>query len=704
LSLYQKNLNTQRSIGWFDSVGIGYKKNERSPKHDNLDGQSSSQMSIFMLHSRTGIMLQNRFLILLILCSLCHPLVAQLPFKKGVNLTQWFQAPSARQIQFTKFTVKDFQNIKSLGCDVIRLPINLHAMTSGAPNYTLDPILIQFLDSAVAWSEQLSIYLILDNHSFDPAIDTQPDIQNVLVKVWTQLARHYKDSTPYLLYEILNEPHGISSELWGDIQQEVINAIRALDTSHYVIVGGSNYNSYNTLASLPVYEDDKVIYTFHFYDPFLFTHQGAGWVAPPLVPLANIPFPYDRNSMPALPSQFNGTWIETAYNNYEADGTVLKMKQLLDVAIDFRSSRNVPVFCGEFGVYIPNSDQTQRVAWYQEIRKYLDENNIPWTMWDYTGGFGAFEQNSNEVFENDLNVPLLEALKLEIPVQKNFSLQPKTRSLIIYDDYAGEGIITSTSAGSSVLDYYSAVPYRGKYAIQWRDGSQYESIGFDFQPDIDLSLLPSGNYELKFWVRGNLSSTGFDIRFVDTKSSAADHPWRMGKTVDYTMASWDEEWHEVIIPLKEMEEKGSWDERWFAPENKFQWAAVDRFEIVAEQASLSGSELFFDDIMVVGEEIDIILDAGIADANHPLKVFPNPSKSHTIIEYTTTTREEVTIEIYNPYGQVVRILSKGLPTPGTHKVVWSGDDENGSPVSAGIYLVRMRSQHASESSRVIVLH
>src|SRR5262245_48454782 len=77
---------------------------------------------------------------------------AQVPFSKGVNLTSWFQASSAQQIQFSKFTRKDFERIKSLGCDVIRLPINLHAMTNGEPDYTLDPLFLSFLDQAVTWS------------------------------------------------------------------------------------------------------------------------------------------------------------------------------------------------------------------------------------------------------------------------------------------------------------------------------------------------------------------------------------------------------------------------------------------------------------------------------------------------------------------------------------------------------------------------
>ncbi|HEX7410517.1 MAG TPA: cellulase family glycosylhydrolase, partial [Bacteroidales bacterium] len=116
----------------------------------------------------------------LILISICFLMLqvsqAQVPFHSGVNLTGWFQADNARKIQFRRFTKKDFYDIKSLGCDVIRLPINLHGMTSGAPDYTIDPIFISFLDSAVSWAEELQLYLLIDNHSFDPSVNTSSDI------------------------------------------------------------------------------------------------------------------------------------------------------------------------------------------------------------------------------------------------------------------------------------------------------------------------------------------------------------------------------------------------------------------------------------------------------------------------------------------------------------------------------------------------
>ena len=121
-------------------------------------------------------------------------------------------------------------------------------MTSGAPDYTLDPLFLNFLDQAVDWSEELNIYLILDNHSFDPAVSTSPDIENILIKVWPQLANRYKSRSDFLLYEVLNEPHGIKDNLWGSIQQSVIDAIRSEDDKHQIIVGGVNYNSYTTLC------------------------------------------------------------------------------------------------------------------------------------------------------------------------------------------------------------------------------------------------------------------------------------------------------------------------------------------------------------------------------------------------------------------------------------------------------------------------
>ncbi|MEM6700852.1 MAG: glycoside hydrolase family 5 protein, partial [Bacteroidota bacterium] len=378
----------------------------------------------------------------------------QVPFERGINLTGWFQATSPRQIQFSKYNKTDFEQIKSLGCDVIRLPINLHFMTDGEPDYTIDPLFLEFLDQAVAWSEELGLHLIFDNHTFSPSENTDPNIGVVLEKVWLQMANHYKDRYENIYYEVLNEPHGISDFLWNNIQQSVVETIRTVDTTHTIIVGGAGWNSYYNLELMPKYEDDNLIYTFHFYDPFVFTHQGATWTNPSMGSLQEIPFPYKAEQMPDLPNNLLGTWVQFSHFAYPEQGNVDFIKELIDIAVQFREERGVPIYCGEFGVYQPNSQETDRVFWYDAVRSYLEAQEIPWTIWDYHGGFGIFKEGGNDLFQHDLNTELLGALGWNVPEQTAFIPFEDTVGFAIYTDFIEKGLFES-SFGSGELDYYS---------------------------------------------------------------------------------------------------------------------------------------------------------------------------------------------------------------------------------------------------------
>lgn len=305
-------------------------------------------------------------------------------------------------------------------------------MTNGAPNYELHSLFTRFLDEAVDWAEELELNLILDNHTFDPFVSTDPNIGNILIPVWRNMAEHFKKRSKLVYYEILNEPHGIEDAIWNNIQQQVIEEIRKVDSIHTIIVGPAGWNSYNNLSAMPVYEDDNLIYTFHFYDPFLFTHQGASWVTPSLVPLSGVPFPYNPSSMPPVPPELIGTWVGDALNNYSNDGTISKVRQLIDIAYEFKSIRNVQVFCGEFGVLMDNANNNDRVLWYNIVRTYLEHREIPWTTWDYHGGFGLFKQNGYGLFEHDLNINLIAALGFNVPPQSEFELKPDSTILQTY--------------------------------------------------------------------------------------------------------------------------------------------------------------------------------------------------------------------------------------------------------------------------------
>jgi hypothetical protein len=304
--------------------------------------------------------------------------------------------------------------------------------------------------------------------------------------------------------------------------------------------------------------------------------------------------------MPPMPPSLAGSWVGDAYNGYANDGTVARVHELLDIAIAFREQRKVPIFLGELGILMNNSDPEDRVYWYQVVREYLDANDISWTSWDYHGGFGLFNQGSPGKYEHDLNVPLLQALGFAVPPQTPATAAGDSSGFVIYAD-ATAGDIAQSSFTSGALDMASAEhPHDGNACIRWANAGQYQNVGFDFQPDRDLSFLSASGYQLDFMVRGDTPGTRFDVRFLDTDTTDPDdHPWRMQVTIDDALVSWDGQWHRVQIPLADLNDQGAWDnDTWYPPQGAFDWSAVDRLEIVSETASLRGRQLWFDNIQL----------------------------------------------------------------------------------------------------------
>ncbi|MCL2265394.1 MAG: glycoside hydrolase family 5 protein [Treponema sp.] len=535
----------------------------------------------------------------LIDAEMVEPALLSAPFSKGVNFSMWFEAADAGRIPFTQYTEYDFQNAKSMGVDVIRMPVRLHDMTSGAPNYRLQPLLLKLLDMAVDWAEKYGLYIIIDNHSFSPDIETSDDINKVLIPVWEQIAQRYRNRSDYVVYEILNEPHGISYSRWGEIQGMALAAIRKYDQKHWVIVGGTEWNSYNQLYFIPDYKDSKLIYTFHYYDPFLFTHQGAGW-SPPLQYLSGVPFPYDSKRMPSVPSELKGTWVEYNLTNYSKDASPAKLLDILDKVAAFSRQRNVPVFCGEYGVFIPNSHPEDRVRWYEFITNALDRRNISRTSWDYYGGFGIFNKNIKGDFFSDLNVDLVKAMKFNPPRQVPRDTSPLKTGFLIFDDFTERDIAAGFWGDEdAVFSFYDSNTADGEFAIRCYNAGLYNNFWFAFSRNGNLSELASKGFYVEFMARAE-QAVRFDVRFLMPENQSSI-PWRMSYLVDEKILPPDGRWHTIHIPLKAMYEQGAWinsTQTWMNPKGEFSWRNVEKLEFSIEHEGLKGRSFWIDSIKI----------------------------------------------------------------------------------------------------------
>ena len=612
-----------------------------------------------------------------------------MPFTKGVNLTNWFQVNEVGQIQINKYTKKDFEQLRSLGCDVIRLPIHLHSHTTGQPNFEVNPLLFEFLDEIVGWAEDLNMHLILDNHTFDPAGFTPLTIDLPLLKIWPQIAMHFNGKYKYIYFEILNEPNGITDAAWNQIQGKVITAIRQVNKEHTIIVGPSNWNNYQNLKSMPVYEDKNLIYTFHFYEPFLFTHQGASWTTPSMSSLKDVPFPYQKSKMPGFPTQLKGTWVESAFNDYGRIGHIDYVKEQLSIAVKFAKERNVPIYCGEFGVFASASPEIDRTFWYEYIRKELESQKISWTIWDYHGGFGLFENGTNGIFDYDLNIPLVKALGLNVPPQANYEKKPLDSEKWLYRERLSTELKES-SYGAGLINYYSKDnSFAGKYAISWKNPKQYDAIGWEFHPEVDARLMLQQNFVLSFYVKGNIIGKSIDVRFLDSKTGPGDRPWRTTFRLDDKIVKWDDSWQLIQIPLYKFKEQGAWDEnKWHNPEGKFDWTSVDRIEFVAESSDLLSGILYFDEIRFKPSSPSFTSQI----SNLPkFDLYPNPA-SHELTVNIFNAAHTSQYQIFDLQG--IEIKSGQMK----NQIIIPVHD-----LSNGIYIFKITSINGSQGSQPFII-
>lgn len=516
-----------------------------------------------------------------------------MPFHKGVNLSDYLEPWYIGNICSTFYGKQDFVDIKSIGADIVRLPIHFEEWSSGKPDYIIPEWLWQKIDEAVDLCTELKLYLIIDFHNdCDGNTKTRPDIEKVLVKIWPQIASRYKDSSEYILYEIYNEPHMKSGNLdsdiskWNKIQGNVLKLIRTIDTKHTVIVGSENWDNVEVLLKLPDYKDDNIIYNFHDYTPHCFANQGADWI-PSTKDLKGIPFPYVKEKMPSLPENANDEekWV---YKNYEHDSREDVLCKPLDEAVKFANKRKVALMCNEYGVSQQYADKTERINWYKLKSQWMDERNIIRVSWDYKNKFGIFNSDKLDVqFPQDVNVKLIEAMGYKIPPNAKprnwLTTAYKDGAYEIYRNSLAHGILIDAWCNSkNGKPYFNLISENGDKYISIPGAKSYENIKFNFINTVDLTSLVNKGLCLEFEVKTVQKDFRLEVYFVNPDNEANDPnaiPWRARVSFSDKDGLNDGQWHKVRIPLKNFIDCGTWSEtnnKWYNSRGLFKWNKIKK--------------------------------------------------------------------------------------------------------------------------------
>jgi aryl-phospho-beta-D-glucosidase BglC (GH1 family) len=190
-------------------------------------------------------------------------------------------------------------------------------------------------------------------------------------KIWAYLAERYGENS-HVLFETLNEPVAPTHEIWNNVAERLCRTIRSHAPKSTIVTGSNMWNWPSTFSALKPVDDDNIIYSVHFYEPLLFTHQKAPWINNPEIQVERTyPCDYGEGFVRKYGFvQSAGLWDRDRF-----------VKEFENVD-KFSKKYNSPVICDEFGVYTPVELNAQ-LRWYDDLLSVLKQMNIGFSYWNY---------------------------------------------------------------------------------------------------------------------------------------------------------------------------------------------------------------------------------------------------------------------------------------------------------------------------------
>ncbi len=317
---------------------------------------------------------------------------------RGLNISHWLSQSRVRGLARERyFTEKDVAYIASEGFDHLRIPVDEEQLflESGEK----DAEAFALLHEALGWCRKYGLRAVVDlhilrSHHFNAAekpLFTDEKAQESFFECWRKISGELKDySNGWVAYELMNEPVADRAEDWNKLVCRCVEVIREREPQRMLVIGSNRWQRFETVKELELPENDpNIIVSFHYYDPFLFTHYLAGWtdnrdyIGRVHYP-GQVVAPEDLAKLPKDLSDRFADWTEQVYDK-EA------FKRDFSEALSVAKARGLQLYCGEYGC-INSSPVPDRVRWWRDINEVFEEMGIARAVWDYKGDFGILKR------------------------------------------------------------------------------------------------------------------------------------------------------------------------------------------------------------------------------------------------------------------------------------------------------------------------
>jgi endoglucanase len=364
-----------------------------------------------------------------------------LKLKRGLTLGLWIDWLSLGEMMAKPETLDPYPEwprevsprmlevLVEQGFDFVRMPVDPGPMLAYGPGANQDR-LIAGIREATETALDAGLNVVVDLHPL-PRGDETGGIEDILEALWpdyivlvarlaTELSTLPADR---VALEFLNEPtfdceavYAGAPPRWPAMQAELLAAVRAQAPDLTAVLTGACWSQANALAALnPAYfADDKLLWTFHSYEPFLFSHQGASWSSAPEKYIWDLPYPPSsvtdakaaeiaalaKDRMAEAEGAADAALIDEAIASYRAYPDSYVTTEI-DRATAWADEHGIPrdrLFLGEFGALHTNDGRSYPREWYLDFiagkRTAAEAAGMSWAVLGYVGGMGIADADA----------------------------------------------------------------------------------------------------------------------------------------------------------------------------------------------------------------------------------------------------------------------------------------------------------------------
>lgn len=365
------------------------------------------------------------------------PAAAEMPaFRRGPNADIWIEWRRVEAMLADPAFLSPFPDwqrvltpdrlalVAAQGFDFVRLPVDPAPMLALGPGPARAALLADVRRAAEnALGAGLSV--VVDLHAFPREVEPW-GTADVVGRLWPAHLALVAETGAALrglppgrvAFEPLNEPTLDCPAIWGDAPAEwpamlaQMHAVaRAAAPDLALVLSGACWGGTEGLEALDpaALGDDRVIWSFHSYTPFQFTHQGAVWIDAPLRHVSGLPYPpsaLDPAQVPGLAAEAEARMaaeegaadieaVDEVLTSYRAtpDGATAAASARAGAWADRHGIPRSRLILGEFGALRAAHGRDLPVEWQHrylaDARQAAEAQGIAWAVWNHAGDMGV---------------------------------------------------------------------------------------------------------------------------------------------------------------------------------------------------------------------------------------------------------------------------------------------------------------------------